>query len=279
MGHAVTIISEIGLNHGGLLKRAMDMVDRAKQAGADVVKFQTFDCDRLLRPGDSDRDFLAPLQLTSGEFHKLAKHCEDTDIEFLSTPGDVDSLKFLVDELGVRRLKIGSDDLTNAPLLRHAAGSGLPIILSTGMATVPEIHIALSHIHSNRAHHALSVTLLHCVSLYPCPLAKANLGAISHMRRLFGVPVGYSDHTKMALACSTAVALGAEVIEAHFMLRDVAPIVDAAVSYDPSTFWGLCRAIRAVEEMIGNGHKTPCDEELASVAKFRKGRDGFRGQV
>jgi N,N'-diacetyllegionaminate synthase len=281
MGHAVTIISEAGLNHGGVLKRALQLVDVAKQAGADIVKFQTFDCAHLLRRNDPDRETLAPLQLTHGEFVQLVKHCDDSDIEFLSTPGDLDSLKFLTEEIGVQRIKIGSDDLTNTALLKQAASTNLPIILSTGMATVIEINTAVKEIYDSRPHlrTGLCVTLLHCVSLYPCPIAKANLGAISHLQRLFGVPVGSSDHTKMALACCMAVTLGARMVEAHLMLRNNDPAIDALVSYDPGGFGGLCKAIRAVEELMGDGQKAPSKEELVAAVKYRKGSDGFRGYV
>lgn len=282
MSRRCLIIGEIGVNHGGSLLDAIDLINVSKTVGADVVKFQTFDCTRLLRYGDEARHILQPLQLKGYEFQKLARHCEEVGIEFMSTPGDIDSLKFLVDELKVKRIKIGSDDLTNEKLLVAAGATNLPIILSTGMGQIWEIDNALKWISAARGKDFVRpghLTLLHCVSLYPTTTDKANIGAIERMKRMYAnVPIGYSDHTRNPLACALAVGLGAEVVEAHIKLSNTTPI-DEAVSYCPFKFASLVRCIREVELLMGSGEKRPAPEEVSAAKLLRKGTDGFRGEV
>src|SRR5882672_5084743 len=205
----IEIICEVGISHGGSLSIALEMVDIAKERGADIVKFQTFTAENTLKKNDPDYNTIKELELSRGSFKLISKHCRDIGIEFMSTPDHLDDLKFLVEEIGVKRIKIGSADLTNQPLLDAAYRTGKPVILSTGMATLDEIKQALPHDGG-----FVSVTLLHCVSLYPTQFEETNLSAIKELAGV-GYPVGFSDHTVGAMAASLAVALGATVIEKH----------------------------------------------------------------
>lgn len=277
----VTVIAEAGVNHHGKLATAVALADAAKDAGAHIVKFQTYIPEKLMRRGDPDFRMLSELALTQPEFIKLAKYCESISLEFMTTPGEVDSLKFAVEELGVKRLKLGSDDLTNSKLQLAAHASGLPIIQSTGMGTLDEVDAALSllGIYDMR----YDITLLHCVSCYPTPPHQTNLNAIKTMRQhleergLHDIKIGYSDHTARTIAVHTAVALGATVIEAHIMLMVGPPPVDAAVSFTPMHFNTLVKGIHFVEMMLGSGVKAPNEEEVKLLKRTRKGNDGFRG--
>ena len=267
------IIAEAGVNHSGVLAKAHALVEAAVAAGALVVKFQTFNPGKLVRAHDPDFVPLVNLALGHGEFRFLARQCEDLQIEFLSTPGDADSLRFLIEECGVRRIKIGSDDLIYKPLLEAAAASDLPVLLSTGMATIEEVMRAASHFDVDK------ITLLHCVSIYPCPPEKANLRAMGALRSEafpWGRRVGYSDHTRGIDACMAAAALGACVIEKHFRLAGDIDCPDAAVSCGPGELAALVRGVRQVHEMLGHGRKEPWPEELANAAKWRKDDEGYR---
>ena len=172
----------------------------------------------------------------------------------------------------MRRVKIGSDDLTNTDLLIAAARTKLPLILSTGMASMLEIR-KVDHFVSRAAHPNCDITFLHCISLYPCPPELANLQAIKTMRDL-AFPTGYSDHTGTALACIMAATLGASIIEAHMMLDD--DCVDAKVSLSVEEFTRMVAAVRKVEVMLGSGIKEPSERELAQARLLRKGPDGLR---
>lgn len=272
----IEIVAEAGLNHGGSLFTALRMIDAAVLARVNVVKFQTYDPDKLLRSNDSERQLLTSLALSRPEFIKLARYCEEIGIEFLSTPGDIDSLKFLAHEVGVRRIKIGSDDLTNYLLIEAAARTDLPLIFSTGMATLGEIHDAVSIVWPDTQ----PVTLLHCVSAYPCPYSDANLQAIVTLANEFEVSeVGYSDHTEGTVACIAAATLGAKMIEKHFMLERHSVCVDKAVSITTVELTKLVEDIRNVERCLGTGAKHPMPSEIPNIAKFRKGADGKRGVV
>jgi sialic acid synthase SpsE len=269
-----TIVAECGLNHFGKLDLAKRLADDALISGANIAKFQTYIPEKILRKLDKDYALLASLALSQADFKELAKHCEHIGIEFMSTPGDTESLKFLVNELGVQRIKIGSDDLTNERLLTVAASTLLPIILSTGMSTLPEVYSAV------RATNFTNVTLLHCVSLYPTPIKYANVAAITSLREYFkdwDIPVGYSDHTRSFNVIGTAAALGAMMIEAHFRLGDGSPPVDDAVSFTPDNFAAMVRRVRNTELILGNGVKEPGPVERAMIPLLRKGEDGLRG--
>lgn len=264
----VEIIAEAGVGHSGDINIALKMIDAAKAAGANIIKYQTYCPEEAINEKHKDFAFLKSLALTHIDFVRLAKHCASVGIEFLSTPGDLSSLKFLTEECGMRRIKIGSDDLTYYPLLEAAFDTELPIILSTGMGTIDEICDALEVI--NRYSH---ITLLHCVSSYPCNHKDANLLAMHTLRKTFSLPVGYSDHCQGTLACITAAALGACMIEKHFELRDhKGP--DHEVSITEYSLAKMIPRIREVEKMLGTGIKEPCEAEKALMPLVRKREDG-----
>lgn len=267
---SVEIICEVGVTHDGSLPIALQMVDTAKKCGANVVKFQTFTAENTLKKDDPDFKTIKELELSKGSFKLIAKHCRDVGIEFMSTPDHLDDLKFLVEELGVKRIKIGSADLTNKPLVEAAFRTGKPVLISTGMSNLKEVKQALPHDGG-----FVSVTLLHCVSLYPTPFEDANLSAIKELSKL-GYPVGFSDHTIGSMAASLAVALGATVIEKHICPNGYTGI-DKNVSMIPFEFGQLVKQIRSVEKALGSGKKEPIEAELKFINRLRKGSDGLRG--
>lgn len=267
----VEIIAECGLNHLGKLDIAKKMVEAACVADVDVVKFQTYTPDAIVYKNDKNYKTLKELALSRKDFINLAKFCKSMKIEFLSTPGDVDSLKFLVEEVGVRRIKIGSDDLTYQPLVWAAIQTGLPLILSTGMATIGEIQKAVNLAKK----YSSGCTLLHCVSLYPCPIELANLKAIDELRR-FGYSVGYSDHVAGYWAAVYSTVLGVSIIEKHFMLKEHDNCVDKEVSINEYQLTDLVRHVRYTEQALGDGLKYPSPEEAANIEWFRKDINGKR---
>jgi N-acetylneuraminate synthase len=305
-GRRVTVIAEAGVNHNGSVERALAMVDAAASAGADVVKFQSFKADLLATPDapkadyqrqsttedQSQLDMLRALELRREDYVAIAERCRQRRIQFLSTPFDLESLRFLVREMDVPALKISSGDLTNGPLLLAAARSGRRILLSTGMATLEEIRAALAIIahgctveggtpdRASLAEAAASVNgrravrekvvLLQCTTEYPAPAAELNLRAITALREQFGTPVGFSDHSSGIAAPPVAVALGAEFIEKHFTLDRSLPGPDHRASLEPRELGAMIEAIRFVEEALGDGAKRPSPSELRNVAAARK---------
>ena len=267
----VEIIAEVGVTHGGLLPIALSMVDTAKKCGADAVKFQTFTAENTLRKTDPDFNTIKGLELSKGSFSLIAKHCEDVGIEFMSTPDHIDDLKFLVEELGVRRIKIGSADLLNEGLVTAAFKTGLPVIMSTGMSDINEVKQAVL---CNDGV-AGPITLLHCVSLYPTEFEDANLLSIKQLMRM-GFAAGFSDHTIGSMASSLAVALGASVIEKH-ICPNAYNGIDKEVSMIPFEFSQFVKHIRSVEKALGSDIKYPAEGELKFIRRLRKGRDGLRG--
>lgn len=190
----VMIISECGVNHDGDLSKALRLCDAAKQTGADAAKFQTYIPEYCIRRS-KDFDLLCALALPLHDFITIAKHCESIGIEFMSTPDDINSLKYLVEECGIRRIKIGSGSLTYLPLVHAAYLTKLPVLLGTGMATQDEIRAALPWFSPYETYEVTDdLTLMHCVSLYPCPPHLANVRAMNHLREIGeGVAVGYRD--------------------------------------------------------------------------------------
>lgn len=274
-----TIVAELGLNHGGSLDRAFKLVEAAANAGADIAKFQTFIVEAVLRRTDPDYDRIVPLALPFSAFVEIKQCCDAHGIEFCSTPGDVDSLWFLVQECHVKRIKIGSDDLTNRELVRAAYKSGLPVVLSTGMATRAEVNGAVLP----AKYDGRDITLLHCVSLYPCPDSLANLRAMDTLRQ-FGRPVGYSDHCAGIDIAVFAAARGACMIEKHIMLDDHVKIgaespIDLAVSVGPGEFKFMAQLIRLAETAMGDGRKEPGPAEATLRERLRRGADGLRGSI
>lgn len=251
----VTVVAEIGVNHDGSLVRAFEMIRAAAAAGADWVKFQFFDAAKLAGVGTARYDLLHPLELpywAMGEFRACAR---EHGVEFFATPFDEIALAWLV-KLGVPAIKIASPDLTNLPFLRAVAQTGLPVILSTGMAWLWEIQAAM------RVLAARDVTLLHCTSLYPPAPEELNLRAMQTLAQVFTCPVGLSDHSRGGYAPVAAVALGAVMIEKHFTLDRNVQGPDQAASLEPNEFAEMVRCIRWTEAALGTGEKRPTLREL-----------------
>lgn len=276
------IIAEAGVNHNGDAARARALIDAAAQAGADAVKFQTFRPDLLVTRSaqkaeyqkvqtgsdQSQRDMLAALSLSDNVFRELSQHCAARNIIFLSTPFDAASADFLA-SIKVPLIKISSGDLTNLPLLRHIGALKLPIILSTGMATLGEIEASVDALEQAGAKRQ-DITLLHCNTDYPTPWHDVNLRVIDTLRRAFDLPVGYSDHTiGIEIACA-AVALGATVIEKHFTLDRSLPGPDHKASLEPDELTSLVRSIRHIELAMGSVRKVPTASELPNRAVARR---------
>jgi len=278
MGKAF-IIAEAGVNHNGSLRLALQLCDAAKSINADAVKFQTFVTENLLAGAvaaadyqqsntgiSSQYDLLKELELSFDDFRKIKAHCDSIGIQFLSTPDDSDSLAFLV-ELGVSPLKVGSAEVNNIPYLREIAATGSDIILSTGMATLEEVSTACATLQSGGTK---SLTVLHCTTNYPCAYENVNLKAMLTLTREFGLPVGFSDHTKGYLSSVAAVALGAEVIEKHFTLDTGMEGPDHWASLNPTDFGEMIAAIRDTETLLGDGSKGPRASELEVMKLVRR---------
>jgi N-acetylneuraminate synthase len=279
-GQPVFVIAEAGVNHNGDLKLARALIDVAVEAGADAVKFQTFQADRLVIPeapkaeyqlrttGDSESQFemLRRLELSADAQCELQSYCHERGIVFLSTPFD-DVAVDLLDKLGVPAFKISSGDLTNSPLLEYVASKGKPVILSTGMSELSELIEAVSVLNTAGCENPV---LLHCVSNYPAEPAEVNLRAMQTMRSAFDVPVGFSDHTEGIDVALAAVALGACVIEKHFTLDRTLPGPDHRASLEPAELRELVRSIRRVEAALGSGRKIPTASELETAKVARR---------
>lgn len=276
------IIAEAGVNHNGDLDLARRLIDVAATAGADVVKFQTFSADRLVTASadkaayqlqssdkiESQHAMLRRLELTRPMHDELIAHCATHGIEFFSTAFDLESVDTLVG-LGLQSLKVPSGELTNLPYLRKIGAFGLPVMVSTGMATLGDIEAALSALElagTPRSH----VTVLHCNTEYPTPMADVNLRAMLTIRAAFGVNVGYSDHTLGIEIATAAVALGASVIEKHFTLDRTLPGPDHKASLEPSELTAMVAAIRNIEIALGDGVKRPSPSEIGNLAIARK---------
>ena len=265
------VVAEAGVNHGGSVDRARDLVRAAAEAGADAVKFQTFHADALARPdapqaayqrerapSATQREMLRGLELPDEAWGQLAEEAATRGILFLSTPFDLRSARLLA-SLGIPGFKVGSGDLTNLILLRALAAFGRPLLISTGMATLDEIDVSLADL---RAHGDPPVVLLHCTSAYPAPMADANLRAMATLRDRYAVPIGYSDHTRGLAAAVAAAALGAAVIEKHITLDRSLPGPDHAASLEPGEFAAMVRGARAAATALGSGGKRPAASEL-----------------
>ncbi len=269
---SVFVIAEAGVNHNGDLKTALKLIDTAKDAGCDAVKFQTYKAHKLVSDhtpkvkyqvqGSSDMEtqyeMLKRLELGPEEHKVLFDYCRSNEITFLSTPFDEESADMLQD-LGVGIFKIPSGEITNKQLIEHIAKKKKPIILSTGMSTMDEVKEALDWIYAagNR-----ELTLLHCTSNYPAVLSDVNLKAMCTMKEKFHTEIGYSDHTKGIEIPVAAVALGATVIEKHFTLDRNMNGPDHKASIEPDELRTMVRYIRNVEMTIGNGIKLPAENEM-----------------
>ena len=268
-GEPCFIIAEAGSNHDRDLPRAKQLVDTAVAAGADAVKFQTFTAETIAAKGGAAIDVAGArtlfdlyrqMELPREWQRELADYCRARGIVFLSTPFDAAAVDEL-DALGVPAFKIASFECIDLPLLRHAAGKGRPIVLSTGLASLGEIEEALEAIAGAGDP---PVALLHCAVKYPAQPASANLAVMDTLRRAFRVPVGYSDHTLGVSVPIAAAALGATVIEKHFTVDKTLPGPDHSFALDPAELAAMVRGIREAEAALGSPVKRPAPEEAAA---------------
>lgn len=287
------VIAEIGVNHNGRVDVARELIDVAAGSGADAVKFQTFSADDLVTKdaakasyqarntgtNDSQYEMLRALELSEDDHRDLRAHCIANGIDFLSTPfghGDAD----LLERIGVEAFKVSSGDLTHHDFLAHLARKGLPIVLSTGMATLAEVAEALAVIDATAS---VDVAILHCVSDYPAQPSSCNLAAMETMARAFGRPVGWSDHTIGTAVGFAAVAVGAQIIEKHITLDVTMEGPDHAASMAPDDFRAFVAGIRTVGAALGDGVKLPRPEELETAKVARRSviasRDLAAGQI
>ena len=301
------IIAEAGVNHNGDEKLAIELINIAHTAGADVVKFQTFNAKRLVtdtakqaeyqisntKKVESQLTMLSRLELSYETHQRLIEHCQMLGIQFLSTAFDSESLEFLVNTLQLKRLKIASGEITNAPFILEHARTGCDLILSTGMSTLAEIESALGVIAfglttpsdtkpnieafsaaymTAEGQKALKekVSLLHCTTEYPAPFNEINLRAMDTLASVFSLPVGYSDHSQGITIPIAATARGACIIEKHFTLNKNMSGPDHKASLEPDELTAMITAIRTVELAMGNGVKTPQASEFKNISVARK---------
>lgn len=270
-GEPCFIIAEAGVNHNGDVNLAKKLIDGAKDARADAIKFQTFKAENVVTSSAEKADYqkqttggeesqfemIKKLELAERDFGELSDYAHKKGIVFLSSPFDGESVD-LLDELDVPAFKIPSGEITNFPLLKHIARKKKPIILSTGMSTLREIEEALAVI---RGEATEEIVLLHCVTAYPARVEDVNLRAIETLRHEFKLPVGLSDHTPGIIVPIAAVALGACVIEKHFTMDKNLPGPDHQASLEPHELTQMVEAIRQVEKAMGDGNKMPTEEE------------------
>lgn len=262
-GHPCWVIAEIGINHGGDENAAADMIRAAAAAGADAAKLQTVDADESYVAGTASHREFSGKALSLEAHRRLAAVAAGAGIVLFTTPADLASLDLAV-AAGFPAIKISSGLLTHLPLVRRAAATGRPLIVSTGMATLDE---AAETVSVARAAGAAGVAALHCTALYPAPTDTLNLAAIATMAARLDCPIGYSDHHAGHLGSVAAVALGACIVEKHFTLDARAPGADHAISLEPAGFAAMVRDIRAVETMRGSGEKAPVPAEAALRAE------------
>lgn len=266
------IIAEAGVNHNGKLDLALQLCKAAKESGADVVKFQTWKTEKIITRSvaqadyqakntgktESQFDMLKHLELSYDDFTKIKNYCDEINIQFASTADEEESLDFLI-KLGIPFIKIGSGEITNIPYLKIMGSKKLPIIISSGMATLGEVETALQTLQKAGAK---DITLLHCTTNYPCPMEDVNLNAMLTLKNAFKLKVGYSDHTKGIEVPIAAVALGATVIEKHFTLDKNMEGPDHLASTEPAEFKKMVDSIRNIEKAMGSGVKTPTKAEV-----------------
>ena len=277
---SIRIIAEAGVNHNGSMELAKKMVDKAKEAGADYIKFQTFQPEKLVSKyaakaeyqkkttgsEESQLEMLKKLALTREDFRELKDYCKEAGIGFISTPFDLESIDFL-ERLDMDFWKVPSGEITNLPYLIKIAKTGRPIVMSTGMCQMEEIEEALTWLKKSGAG---EITLLHCNTQYPTPMEDVNLNAMQSLRRQFQLPVGYSDHTQGIEVPIAAVALGATVIEKHFTLDQTMEGPDHMASLAPEELTAMVRGIRNIEKALGDGEKGVTPSEMANRTVARK---------
>ena len=276
----IRIIAEAGVNHNGSIELAKQMVDQARAAGVDYVKFQTFQPEALVSrfaekaeyqkettgSGGSQLEMLQKLALAQADFRELKGYCDKVGVGFLSTPFDLDSIDFL-ETLDMDFWKIPSGEITNLPYLVRIAHTGREIVMSTGMCRETDIEAAVTALRQNGAG---EITLLHCNTQYPTPMEDVNLRVMDTLRRHFGVPVGYSDHTIGIEVPIAAAALGATVIEKHFTLDKTMEGPDHRASLEPEELRAMVSAVRHVEVALGDASKAVTASEAGNRAVARK---------
>jgi N,N'-diacetyllegionaminate synthase len=277
----IFVIAEAGVNHNGSPELARRLIDGARSAGADAVKFQMFDPGKLAsratplaayqaRQGEAETqvDLLASLALSPETFRDLQTYCEQSGILFLCTPFDEESARFLWVELGVPTLKISSGEVTNLPFLRYLSELGSPVMLSTGMSTLSEVQDAVNAL---RSREPLPLGLLHCVSAYPAPAEAVNLNALHTLHQAFpDCVIGYSDHTLGLHIPVAAVSKGARIVEKHFTLDKTLPGPDHQASLSVEELTMMIQAIRETEAALGDGIKRPHPIEADCIRVARR---------
>jgi len=278
----VFIIAEAGVNHNGSFEKALELIQVAKDAGADAVKFQTFVPELVMTSNaakaeyqiktteinETQLEMAKKIQLPLDDFGKLKERCDRLEIEFMSTAFDEVSVETLR-KLGLKRLKIPSGEITNLSYLRQLGRLNKPIVMSTGMATLREVKAAMDvlievGIKKN------DLTILHCNTQYPTPMADANLKSMLTIQNELGVKIGYSDHTLGIEVPIAAVAMGATIIEKHFTLARTLPGPDHKASLEPDELKSMVRSIRNIEKALGNGIKHPSQSEIKNIPIARK---------
>lgn len=281
MSRHTTIIAEAGVNHNGSLDLALQLVDIAADAGADIVKFQTFSADRQVTHSarkaayqmlntdsfESQYEMLKKLELTPKMHFEIINHCEKRNIKFLSTAFDIESVDQLL-AMGQDQFKIPSGEITNLPYLRHIGRLNMPVMMSTGMANLFEITEALKILEAAGTSKN-KITVLHCTSSYPTPIEDVNLSAMKTIQASLGVSVGYSDHTMGIEIPIAAATLGATVIEKHFTSNRNLLGPDHHISLEPNELFSMVAAIRNIETALGDGIKkiTKSEEKNKSIVR------------
>jgi len=298
------IIAEAGVNHNGSIKIAKSLIDKAKVAKADAIKFQSFKGKNIIRKGTEKCDYqkgntleskdqlemVSKLELSVEQHHEIFSYAREVQLEVISTPFDLESIE-LLENLNVNRYKIPSGEVNNPLLLYRVAQTKKPIILSTGMATLGEIETALSIIafgladKSNPSMERCSsffvtreaqellkkfVSILHCTTQYPAPPDEVNLNAMNTIQSSFNLPVGYSDHTEGIGVSIAAVALGASIVEKHFTLDRSMNGPDHSASIEPKELEQLVQEVRRVEQSLGSTQKIPTFSELKNISIVRR---------
>ncbi|MHA7774499.1 N-acetylneuraminate synthase family protein [Roseibium sp. M-1] len=277
-GFPCFVIAEIGVNHNGDEQMAQALIDAAKRTGADAVKFQSFNADRLVEINTAtaayqktntgkgnQHDLLRELELSLVAHRRLMAHCNEIDIVFMSSPFDLESIDFL-DELGVQAFKVPSPDCVSGQYLRHMGAKGRPVVLSTGMCNMADVVYGIETL---KAAGSGPIAALHCTSCYPAPVDQLNLLAMETMARVTGAPIGYSDHSSGIAIPTAAVALGACIIEKHITLDRNLPGPDHSASIEEAEFTAMVAAIREVEKARGTIFKRPqpCEESARKLAR------------
>lgn len=259
------IIAEAGVNHCCSIDLAYKLCDAALDTGADCIKFQTWKTDKIMNPDNPRYEMLKNLEMPFSFFREIKDYCDKIGIMFLSTPDDEESLDFLVDELDMPIIKIGSGNASNLDFIKKTKNKNRPLVISTGMCTISEV----DDIYWTVGFFFEDLTLLHCVSLYPAEYTEINLKIIKDMVFRYDCKIGLSDHTPGIEISIAAVAMGATVIEKHLTLDKTMPGPDHTTSLDPAEFKRMVESIRNVEAAMGDGIKMPCVRELGVKELYR----------